>query len=82
MAVAGEPLKLSFDPRSGEFELVIRDDPRVAAATEVFVPRLQYPHGYRVAVSDGDWVERPPEQVLEFRHNRGGGEHMLRLRRK
>jgi hypothetical protein len=82
MAVAGEPLKLSFDPGSGEFELVIRDDPRVATATEVFVPRLQYPRGYHVAVSDGDCAERPQDQVLEFRHNRSGGEHTLRLRRK
>jgi hypothetical protein len=82
MAVAGEPLKVSFDPRSGDFELAIRDDPEVDAATEIFVPRLQYARGYTVAVSDGAWEERPAEQVLEFRHERNGGEHTLRLTRR
>jgi hypothetical protein len=82
MAIAGEPIKMSYDPRSGIFELAIRDDPEVDAATEIFVPRLQYPRGYSVSASDGTWEERPGEQVVEFRHGRNGGEHIFRLVRR
>jgi endoglycosylceramidase len=80
-AAAGEPLEMDFDPRSGVFRLVLRDDRSVAAPTELFVPDLQYPRGYAVAVSDGEWKKRPFDQILEFRHGRTNGEHTLRLER-
>ena len=81
-AVAGDPLGVAFEPRSGAFEFTMRDDPGVSAPTEVFVPELQYPGGPLVSVSDGSWEYQPAEQVLVFRHGREGREHRLRLTRR
>jgi hypothetical protein len=69
-AVAGDPLGVAFEPRSGAFEFTMRDDPGVSAPTEVFVPELQYPGGPLVSVSDGSW-ESAGWTILVFRHGRG-----------
>lgn len=44
--IAGEPLKMFFDRKTGVFELVFRADPKVIAPTEIFVPWHQYPNDY------------------------------------
>jgi len=48
LATAGDIQEMSFDLRSGLFRLRYFPDRSVRAATEVFVPRLQYPRGFRV----------------------------------
>ncbi len=78
-ATAGEALRMRFDMHRRAFELVFRHDPRASAPTEIFVPRLQYPGGYTVAVSDGTFARRPESQVLEYRHGTGQAEHWVRL---
>ncbi len=35
--------------------------------TEVFVPRVQYPQGYQVSVSDGEYLAVTDRQVLLYR---------------
>jgi endoglycosylceramidase len=59
-AVAGTPVRWEFDPSTHRFVLeyktrpVSRGDPQPEAAkTEVVVPRLQYPDGYRANVAGG-----------------------------
>ena len=79
-ATAGEIVSMSFDMKSRAFELVFRHDPRAGAPTEIFVPRLQYPHGVRVEVSDGVWEEHPERQALEYRHGTDRQEHALKIR--
>lgn len=49
----GIPRKVSFDRVTGDFELIFDSDPRIAADTEIFVPRLQYPRGCTLEVSGG-----------------------------
>jgi endoglycosylceramidase len=49
-------------------------DPKMActgAATEVFVPRRDYPHGYRVRVTGGRVVSPPSWPWVEVVANRG-----------
>ncbi len=53
-AIQGTPRKVKFDRISGVFELVYDADPSVAGATEIFVPRLQYPAGCAVDISRGE----------------------------
>ncbi len=78
-AVAGEPLRMAFDLRRRIFEFEFRHDPQVTAPTEIFVPALQYPRGYRVEVSDG-MVERDPlRQTLIYRHDPARREHKVRI---
>ncbi|MGA2766561.1 MAG: cellulase family glycosylhydrolase [Spirochaetia bacterium] len=79
-AVAGEVVLARFDMGRRVFELAFRHDPRVTAPTEIFIPRLQYPDGFLVEVSDGEWRTGPDRQVLEYRHGMQRAEHFIRVR--
>jgi hypothetical protein len=79
-ATAGEPLRISFDLRRRHFEYEFRHDPRVMEPTELHVPRLHYPAGYRVEVSDGSFQQLPEEQLLVYRHDPEREVHRLRIR--
>jgi hypothetical protein len=67
-AVAGEPLHLAFDLQRSSFEFTFRHDPAVAAPTEIFVPNLHYPQGYKVEVSDGEVQVDRATQTLTYCH--------------
>jgi hypothetical protein len=79
-ATAGELLSMSFDMESRAFELVFRGDPRGGAPTEIFVPRLQYPAGVAITVSDGTFQYRPERQALEYHHGADRTEHRVSLK--
>ncbi len=80
VATAGEVLQMSFDVKTRRFELEFRHDPQVSAPTEIFLPKLQYPGGCRVEVSDGTFEVRPGEQRLVYRHSLLQTEHWIRVR--
>jgi endoglycosylceramidase len=74
LAIAGTPLQFGFDPTTKTFELTYTRDRadgrgsfRASACTEVFVPRLQYPRGYRVVVSGARVVSRAGAGTLALR---------------
>jgi hypothetical protein len=77
--VAGEPLEMAFDLKRRTFRFAFRHDPAVAAPTEVFVPNLQYPSGYRVEVSDGEYEVDRAAQRLIYRHSTQREIHRIRL---
>lgn len=66
VATAGELLEASFNCHRRTFRMRFRSDPRVSAPTEVFVPNLQYPHGYSVRVSDGSYEIVRSQQLLLY----------------
>jgi len=68
-AVAGEPLRMTFDYRRRTFVFEFRHDPAVSAPTELFVPAYQYRDGCRVQVSDGAYELDLPSQTLAYRHS-------------
>jgi hypothetical protein len=78
-ATAGEPLRLSFDMRRRVFTYEFRHDASVGAPTEIFIPRYQYPGGYRVEVSDGSFEKQEEEQFLVYRHGFERLEHRIRI---
>jgi hypothetical protein len=80
-AVAGTLLTIRFEPRHGLFRFTFRHDPTVTTPTEIFVPALQYPHGYEIAVSDGICERQPESQLLLYRHTHTREAHTLQLRR-
>jgi hypothetical protein len=47
---------MKFDRVAGTFEFVFDSDPSVAASTEIFVPRTQYPSGCAIEVSGGEAI--------------------------
>ena len=68
-ATAGEPLEMVFDLRSRTFDLKFEHDPKADGPTEIFVPALQYPQGYKVEVSDGHYETNREEQTLYYQHD-------------
>ena len=76
---AGEPLRLTFDMASRVFEFEFRHDPQVIAPTEIFVPRFQYPQGYRAEASDGTVKIDEAQQKLIYRHSTEYRKHRLRI---
>jgi hypothetical protein len=77
-ATAGEPLRMRFDERPRVFEYTFRHDPAVAAPTELFMPNVQYPHGYHVTVSDGTYTIDREAQTLRYTHSPDRATHTIR----
>jgi len=65
-ATQGTPLSVRFDRSSGDFDLVFSADPAIDADTEIFVPRLQYPHGFTVESSAGRTKLEPEKQLVKL----------------
>ncbi len=78
-AVAGEPLALTFSASDRVFEFTFRHDPAVTAPTECFIPNFQYPDGYAVEVSDGEYTVDRATQTLIYRHDPAQTGHWLRV---
>lgn len=85
-AVAGTPLRWGYDPTSREFELVYRAAPPEGATlasasleTEVFVPRRQYPQGYRALATGARIVSLAGAPVLRLVTNPGTAEVTVRI---
>ena len=55
----------TFDAETGTFRLEFRADHAIKAPTEIFIPEVvQYPEGFVVELSDGDYtLERAPDRV-------------------
>jgi hypothetical protein len=81
-AVAGEPLRMSFESARKVFEFAFRHDPSIDAPTELFVPRYQYPHGYAIEVSDGTYEMLSEQQTLVYRHTTSQEVHTIRLKNR
>jgi hypothetical protein len=80
-AIAGTLLAVRFEPLRGSFSFTFRHDPVVTAPTEIFIPQLQYPRGYRVVVSDGDWERCREHHLLLYRHTLTRAEHTVQIQR-
>ncbi len=81
MAVAGEPLRMSYDRQKGLFEFEFRHDPEVVEPTLVYVPQHAFSRSCRVIVSDGEATLDTGAQLLTYRHTSSRSEHTLRLER-
>ncbi len=81
-ATAGEPLRMRFDMPTREFVFVFRHDASIRAPTEIFVPSFQYPHGYSVEVSDGEFTPDADNQLLLYRHSPAKEIHAMWIRPK
>lgn len=52
-AIAGTPLSMTFNANTRQFSLAYEINADIKEATEIKVPKLQYPDGFRVKVSAG-----------------------------
>jgi endoglycosylceramidase len=78
-AIAGTPVSSAYDRSTHRFVLVYRTRavpggvlaPRTA--TRIFVPRLVYPHGYRMSVQGARRTSKPDSQYLRLLARSGVG---------
>jgi Glycoside hydrolase family 5 C-terminal domain/Cellulase (glycosyl hydrolase family 5) len=82
LAVAGDPLAMTFDRQTGIFMLTFTHDREVSEPTVLYVPQRQYPAGYRVTLSDGQAEHHAAEQRLIYRHTADRRTHTIRLSRE
>ena len=80
--IAGEPLSMRFDMARGSFTFSFRHDSALTEPTEIFVPNSQYPEGYEVTVSDGEFEIQREEQLLIYRHSAADKPHTIRITSK
>ncbi len=80
-ATAGVPFELSFDYQTGRFKYTFRHIDSITEPTEIFVPEFQYPGGYSVKVSDGDYEIDSENQTLRYRHSKARWEHIIVITR-
>lgn len=76
-AVAGEPMRMSFNMQDARFEFEFRDDPLISTPTEIYLPDFHYPHGCQVVLSDGDYKMEPGSQTLVYRHHQTNAIHSI-----
>lgn len=79
-ATAGEPLSMNYDVWTGEFCFAFRHDKAIDAPTEFYIPNLQYPDGYIVETSDGEYEIDRENQRLYYRHNTSQARHEIRIK--
>ncbi len=80
LKVTGEPLEMAFDLKRRTFDFVFQHDPTVTAPTEIYVPEFQYPDGYEVEISDGEYQADGITQTLIYRHSTAQAMHKIRVR--
>ena len=84
--VAGTPVEWEFDPEEHTFTLAYEKGRASGKGsfrrglTDVFVPRLHYPEGYRVRVKGAQVVSRPNARHLLLRGRRQADKVSLTLR--
>lgn len=80
ICTSGIPLLLNFDMRKLLFEYEFQHDEELKnVPTEIFVPKLQYPQGYKVVVSDGDYTIDEENQRLIYHHTVDRFRHSIRI---
>lgn len=77
-AAQGRVLRQAFDLRSGCFEAEIEVDAHLAAPTEIYVPRRQYPAGLQI---DAGTARTQLQDQLLFVHAQAGGRLVIRISR-
>jgi hypothetical protein len=68
---AGTPLEMKFDYKKKVFDFAFRPDDAITEPTEIFVPEVQYPHGFWAISSSGDLEEDAACQRLFLRNAKG-----------
>ncbi|MBP8997762.1 MAG: cellulase family glycosylhydrolase [Anaerolineaceae bacterium] len=66
IATAGIPQYLNFNFLTGHFEYGFKTTTETKAPTRLFIPRLHYPHGITVQLSDGAYQYDEKNQLLEY----------------
>ncbi|MFX0021430.1 MAG: cellulase family glycosylhydrolase [Candidatus Hermodarchaeota archaeon] len=61
---AGIPLKMAFNYKEKTFYFEFKGDSSISAPTNIYVPKIQFPKGYEIELSDGEYEKNELEQLL------------------
>ncbi len=74
----GESLRTGYDARTGVFDHVFRHSTPIEP-TEIYLPRSQYPTGFEVQVTDGEYEVDQSNERLLYRHSDKAIPHFIRI---
>ncbi len=80
ISVAGVPVKMEFNIKKGIFVFEFNGDASIKASTTIYVPKIQYPTGFDIYVSEGDMKKEGEQLVLIKIHK--DGYHRIQISRK
>jgi hypothetical protein len=81
ISVAGTPLKMMFNMKKGTFFFAFDGDTSIKAPTMIYVPKIQYPTGYHVEISEGTVEKNEKTQLVAITIHQNGV-HNVRIKRK
>ncbi|MFX0019073.1 MAG: cellulase family glycosylhydrolase [Promethearchaeota archaeon] len=76
----GTPIKMEFDIKEGNFYFEFDGDSSIRAPTILYIPKIQYPRGYEIKVSEGEIEKRAEEQLISIQIKEDGV-HRLKIMR-
>jgi hypothetical protein len=77
---AGNPLKMEFNIDDGIFNFEFDAELSIKVPTVIYVPTIQYPNGYEISLSEGEYEKREKDQLVEIRVKESGF-HLANIKR-
>ena len=69
---SGIPLKMEFNYKEKTFYFEFDGDPTISVPTIIFVPKIQYPEGFEVKISEGEFRIDEDKQIIFIEINNDG----------
>jgi hypothetical protein len=80
ISVSGIPLKMGYNLKKGTFLFEFDGNVAIKAPTILYVPKIQYPNGFDITVSEGD-IKTDEEQHVSITIHENG-RHIVNILRK
>jgi len=78
---AGIPLKMEFDIEEGTFYFDFDGNPSINAPSILYIPKIQYPKGFEIIISEGEIEKREDEQLVYIK-SKTEGIHTIKIIKK
>ncbi|MFX1242634.1 MAG: cellulase family glycosylhydrolase [Promethearchaeota archaeon] len=69
---AGIPLKMEFNYKEKTFYFEFNGDSTISAPTIIYVPKIQFPDGYEIELSEGEFKKNEDEQLISIQIKKDG----------
>ena len=69
---AGTPVKMEFNFKEKSFNFEFDADSSIKEPTIIYVPKIQYPYGYEIKISEGKIIKREGEQLIYIEVEKDG----------
>jgi len=71
ISVTGIPLKMEFNIKKGTFLFEFDGDVSIEDSTTIYIPKMQYPTGFDIKVSEGE-IKKEEEQLVSIKIHKNG----------